>query len=117
LEDLELAPLAVDILRIVDKVEKVSPEVTAESLKELGLSEIQVQALIGFISLKGAGEGIIQQLKDLDITNKTFVCGLEELETVLQAAATFGLPAASYQVDLSIARGLDYYTGTVYEPS
>lgn len=115
LEDLELAPLTVDILRIVDKVEKVSPEATMEALKELGLSEIQVQALVGFISLKGAGEGIIQQLKDLDITNKTFVCGLEELETVLQAVAAFGLPAASYQVDLSIARGLDYYTGTVYE--
>lgn len=115
LENLGLSSLAVDVLRIVDKVEKVSPEATKEALLDLGLEEKQARALIGFISLRGAGSEVLGKLKGLGVENKTFARGVAELEEVLCYVAAFGLPAAAYQVDLSIARGLDYYTGTVYE--
>ena len=57
----------------------------------------------------------IEKLKKLEIKNETFITGVNELEFVIKNMGTFGIPKENYKVDLTIARGLDYYTGTVYE--
>ncbi len=57
----------------------------------------------------------MQQLKNLNINNEIFIEGLKELEAVNEYISFFGVPSENYMIDLTIARGLDYYTGTVYE--
>ena len=82
---------SVEILRIIDKIEKIGKESVIEELEK------------------------IEKLKELKINNETFEKGLEELELVYENIKLFGVPEENYKIDLTIARGLDYYTGTVYE--
>ena len=109
---LELEDKITDILRIVDKIEKVGKETVSEMLEELGVSKEQASKIVEFISTK---ENVIEFLKGLNIENELFQKGIEELEFVSKYMNDFGIPDEYYQIDLSIARGLDYYTGTVYE--
>jgi len=111
-KELELEDKITDILRIVDKIEKVGKDAVNEMLEELGISKEKIVRIVEFISTR---ENVIEFLKTLKIEDETFLKGLEELETVSKYMNDFGIPAEYYQIDLSIARGLDYYTGTVYE--
>lgn len=111
-KDLELEEKITDILRIVDKIEKVGKQVVAEMLEEIGVSKEKTEKIVEFVSKK---ENVIEYLESLNIENETFKQGLEEIKIVSKYMSDFGIPKEYYQIDLSIARGLDYYTGTVYE--
>ncbi len=115
LESLNIADKTVDILRLVDKIKKIPEEAFLGELKDLGLPEEKNIALLNFIKIKGLNNEIIAKLEDLKVENDNFVNGLAELKTVIEQAQNLGMPAQNIQIDLSITRGLDYYTGTVYE--
>ncbi len=77
---------------------------------------IPLIGILEFINIKGSNGGeVINKLKDLKVNNEIFQEGLKELETVVQYIGIFGVTEENYRIDLTIARGLDYYTGTVYE--
>ena len=109
---LDLQDKIVDILRIIDKIDKVGKDTIKEMLKEQGVSENSIEKIIEFVTTK---ENVIEYLKSLNIEDETFNTGVNELEQILRYVKAFGVPDNYYMVDLSIARGLDYYTGTVYE--
>lgn len=115
LESLEIADKTTDVLRLVDKIKKIPEEAFLGELKDLGLPEDKNNALLKFIKINGVNQDIIKQLESFNITNDNFVAGLSELKTVAKKAVELGVPEANIQIDLSITRGLDYYTGTVYE--
>ena len=106
---------AVEILRIIDKIDKIGKEAVIEQLEKLGVEVTAINKIVEFIEIKGSSDDKIQKLKDLKIENETFVKGVEELEFVVKNIRLFGIPEKNFNVDLTIARGLDYYTGTVYE--
>lgn len=104
-----------DIMRIIDKLSKIGVENVKEELKEINIDDNIINKLISFISINGTPIEIIDQLKILNIDNDTFYSGLDELETVINYSYNFGVDKSSLELDLTISRGLDYYTGTVYE--
>jgi histidyl-tRNA synthetase len=104
-----------DILRIVDKIDKQGKEKVAEELEGLGITGDSVTKILDFIEIKGNNEEVINKLRSLKVPLPLFAEGLAELETVAKAIEVFGVPRENFKLDLSIARGLDYYTGTVYE--
>lgn len=106
---------AVEILRVIDKIDKIGKEAVIEELQKLGTEENAIEKIMSFIEIDGTSDEKIQKLKELGITNETFVKGVEELEFVIKNMRLFGIPEENFKVDLTIARGLDYYTGTVYE--
>ncbi|MCQ2741150.1 MAG: histidine--tRNA ligase family protein [Alphaproteobacteria bacterium] len=115
LEHLGIADKTTDVLRLVDKIKKIPEEAFLRSLDELGLPKEANQKLLSFIKIKGLNKEIIAKLEDLKVENSLFNEGLSELKTVIEQALNLGMPAENMQIDLSITRGLDYYTGTVYE--
>ena len=114
-KELDLEEKSVDIMRIIDKIEKIGKENVIECLKDLELSENQINTIINFIEIDGTTEEKIDSLEKLNYTNEIFNEGLEELKQVVKYVKAFGVPDSNFKVDLTIARGLDYYTGTVYE--
>ncbi len=114
-KELDLEDKSVDIMRIIDKIEKIGKENVIECLKDLELSENQINEIIDFIEINGTTEEKINSLEKLNYTNEIFNEGLEELKQVVKYVKVFGVPNSNFKVDLTIARGLDYYTGTVYE--
>ena len=103
------------ILRIIDKIEKIGKQAVIEELKKIDVSEDAIEKIIEFIEISGTSKEKIEKLKNLNISNETFETGLKELEFVYNNIKLFGVPEENYKIDLTIARGLDYYTGTVYE--
>ena len=114
-EILALSDNVTDILRIVDKIEKIGREAVAEELGELGATPKQCQQILDFISISGTTQQVIDALRTYGGQNETFDAGVDELEAVAHGIAAFSVPEKNYRIDLCIARGLDYYTGTVYE--
>lgn len=114
-ENLELVKESTDIMRIIDKIEKIGEDNVKLELLELGIVEKNVIEILKFISINGNNDEKLKQLEKLNINNKMFNQGLMELKEVVKYIRLFGVPEANFDVDLTIARGLDYYTGTVYE--
>ena len=114
-ESVEQKENSAEILRIIDKIEKIGKEAVIEEFNKLGLKEEQINKIISFIEITGSSDEKIEKLENLGITNETYVKGVNELKTVVQNVRLFGVPDSNFMVDLTIARGLDYYTGTVYE--
>ena len=113
---LELSEKSGDIMRTVDKLDKIGAEkVKALLLSECGLSDGQAEEILKFIAITGSNAEVIAALEGYQGRNETFDLGLAELKAVCNNLAAFGVPEANFAVDLTIARGLDYYTGTVYE--
>ena len=106
---------SVEILRIIDKIEKIGKEAVIEELEKIEVSKQAIEKIINFIEISGTSKEKLEKLKELKIENETFKQGLEELEFVYENIKLFGVPEENYKIDLTIARGLDYYTGTVYE--
>ena len=104
-----------EILRIIDKIEKIGKDAVIEELEKIGVSEESINKIINFIEIDGTTDEKLQKLQDLNIDNDTFKLGLDELTNVVHYIRMFGVPDTNFKVDLTIARGLDYYTGTVYE--
>jgi histidyl-tRNA synthetase len=104
-----------EVLRIVDKLEKIGQAAAEEELAKLDVPSEDISKIFMFIGISGKNQEIISQLKKLGINNVNFVEGIKELEETAEAVFRFGVPEENLAVDLKIARGLDYYTGTVYE--
>lgn len=106
---------AVDIMRTIDKLAKIGKENVISELKEIGLDDQAIDRILKFIEIDGTTDEKIKKLKELNIQEEMFVEGLAELEQVVKYIRVFGVPDTHFKIDLTIARGLDYYTGTVYE--
>ena len=106
---------SVEILRIIDKIDKIGKEAVIEELGKLNIGKEQIEKIINFIEIDGSNNEKLEKLKALNIENDVFNKGLEELEFVYTNMKLFGIPEENIKLDLTIARGLDYYTGTVYE--
>ena len=112
---LELSNIVTDILRIIDKIEKIGEDATRSELSYLGIDDEKVSKIMNFIRISGNPFEKINKLKELSITDPVFNEGVSELETVITNIKDREIEESYYDVDLTIARGLDYYTGTVYE--
>ena len=112
---LELNSKVTDILRIIDKIEKIGEDEVKSELSLLDIDSDKVSKIIDFIRISGDAFIKIERLKNLGITDEVYNEGVNELETVINNIKARGLDSNFYDVDLTIARGLDYYTGTVYE--
>ena len=113
---MELSEKSGDIMRTVDKLDKIGPEkVSTILVDDCGLTAEQAQEILRFIAITGTNAEVISALEGYAGKNEMFDMGLEELKAVTKNLAAFGVPEANFAVDLTIARGLDYYTGTVYE--
>ena len=105
-----------DIMRTVDKLDKIgSDKVKGLLLTECGVDEAAADEILKFISLTGSNAEVISALEGYVGRNEIFDLGLSELKAVCENLGAFGVPEKNFAVDLTIARGLDYYTGTVYE--
>ena len=105
-----------DIMRSVDKLDKIGPEKVGVILMEdCGLTQEQKDEILKFIAIAGTNEEVLAALEGYRGRNEIFDQGLEELKAVTTYLSQFGVPQENFAVDLTIARGLDYYTGTVYE--
>ena len=105
-----------DIMRTVDKLDKIGPEkVKAILTGDLTVAPSDADEILKFIAISGGNDAVLSALEGYRGRNEIFDQGLEELNTVVRYLADFGVPAENFAVDLTIARGLDYYTGTVYE--
>lgn len=114
-ESLNQKENAVEILRIIDKIEKIGKETVIEELEKIQVPTDSINKILEFIEIEGTTDEKLQKLQDLNIENESFQTGLEELKQVVKYVRLFGIPDSNFKVDLTIARGLDYYTGTVYE--
>lgn len=106
---------SVAILRIIDKIDKIGKEAVEKELQDLNVSKEAISKIMNFIAIDGSSDEKIQELKELNFASETFKIGVQELEYVVKNMRLFGIPESNFKVDLTIARGLDYYTGTVYE--
>ena len=106
-----------DIMRTVDKLDKIGAAQVKELLmaEEIGLNAEQAGEIMRFIAINGSNAEVLQALEGYRGRHPLFDEGLDELTTVARYLSAFGVPQENFKVDLTIARGLDYYTGTVYE--
>ena len=105
-----------DIMRTVDKLDKIGAEkVKALLMDECGVDESAADEILKFIAITGTNAEVISALEGYVGRNEVFDLGLGELKAVCENLGAFGVPEENFAVDLTIARGLDYYTGTVYE--
>lgn len=102
-------------LRVVDKLEKVGAETVKQMLIDLDIKMADVTRILDFVCLTGSNQKILDSLRNMEVENETFKIGVEELSEVVTKAMEFGVPEKNIQIDLSVVRGLSYYTGTVYE--
>ena len=106
---------SMNVLRIVDKIDKIGEENVLSELSEFGVEKDKGEKILEFIKIKGSTDEIIKALNDLKIENEIFLEGLSEITEVVGYMRDFGIDENCFDIDLKIARGLDYYTGTVYE--
>lgn len=104
-----------NVLRIIDKMEKISRDELVAELKAIGLDKSQVERVLGFTAIAGSNDEILAALGQLGIESELFDEGVAKLRVLIDALRVMGVPESRFQIDLKIARGLDYYTGTVYE--
>ncbi len=114
---LDLTQKSGAIMRTVDKLEKIGAPQVKELLmgEDIGLTEQQAGEIMKFIAITGSNDQVLSALESYRGRSPLFDEGLDELKTVARNLAAFGVPEDHFVVDLTIARGLDYYTGTVYE--
>lgn len=114
-ESINLVGRETEVLRLVDKMEKMSRSEFHELLRKSGLDDEQISRLDEFTAISGTNDEILTKLGGLGITNDNFQKGLNNLSSLVANLRSFGMPENRFAIDLKIARGLDYYTGTVYE--
>lgn len=114
-ESLGLTGITTDVLRIIDKMEKISRDEVVAELSSIGLSEAQVKDVLEFVAISGDNDSILKSLTEMNVGSSLFDEGVSELETLVMALRKMGVSESRFAIDLKIARGLAYYTGTVYE--
>ena len=114
-EALGLQDKSIEILRLIDKLEKIGTEEVVKGLMKLGLTQESAEQLLELTHLRGPADEVLGVLRDKQLQNPTFVRGIEELERALDAARAAGAQESELEIDCSKARGLDYYTATVFE--
>ena len=113
---MELSEKSGDIMRTVDKLDKIgAAKVKVILMDDCGLTDTQADEILKFIAISGTNAEVLAALEGYAGRNEIFDLGLNELKAVTANLAAFGVPEENFAVDLTIARGLDYYTGTVYE--
>ncbi len=114
-EGIGAAAFSEQILRTIDKMEKISHDTLLELLAGIGLEQQQIEKIIAFTSLTGSNDEHISQLRNLEVSSDLYHEGIDRLEKVVSALRDMQVPEHRFAIDLKIARGLDYYTGIVYE--
>jgi histidyl-tRNA synthetase len=116
LDHLQMADKTVPVLRALDKLGKVGPDdVLKEMIEQASITEEQARGALGLAMVEGSNENRLSAVLERFGTNATVQQGVAKLRELLTACATAGVPEGRIAIDLSIARGLDYYTGTIYE--
>ena len=113
--ELDLEKTSVEIMRVIDKIDKIGRDNVIKGLQDLKIDDGKIEKIMSFIEIKGNTDEKIKALEELNFSNDLFTTGLDELKSVVKYVRAFGVPDTHFKVDLTIARGLDYYTGTVYE--
>ena len=114
-DELEISDKMTEILIIIDKLEKIGIDAVKDELRKIDVSEENIEKIEEFLNIDGTTDEKIIKLKDLNFSSEIFKNGLDELEEVIKYVRLFKVDEENFMVDLTIARGLDYYTGTVYE--
>lgn len=114
-DSLGITDNAAAVMQIIDKLEKIGQQKIEEELQTLGLASQVIKSIFSFIKITGSCDHVIAGLTKLGSTNEQFQLGLGELQQVIKLIKELGIPETHFAIDLTIARGLDYYTGTVYE--
>lgn len=114
-QSLNLEEQASDILRVIDKIEKIGKDEVIKELLGFPIDIEIINKIMNFISINGSNDEILYSLRNLNIASDQFNQGIEELEEVINGMRDFDVPEDYFKIELTIARGLDYYTGTVYE--
>lgn len=115
MESLGLADKSAEVLRIVDKIAKIGKDKVVEELVNIGLDKKSIDTVIKFIEIDGDDKKVFESLQSFGIKNEIFTEGISELTEVINSLAALGVPEKNYKINLTITRGLDYYTGTIYE--
>jgi len=115
LEQLDLKHASTAVLRALDKLEKVGPDAVRKELLDASINETQVQKIFSFASIRGDAEAVLKQLSVQLAGNELAQSGIDRLNTIRGALQAAGVSADHFEIDVSIARGLDYYTGVVFE--
>ncbi len=107
---------ATEIMHTIDKMDKIGANKVRQILMdEIHMFSHKADDIMDFMAINGSVSEVIEALERYKGMDETFDTGLEELKAVTKYLADFGVPEENFAIDLSIARGLDYYTGTVYE--
>ena len=115
-ESVNVKEKSVDIMRAIDKIEKIGKETLIAIFKDdYKIQDESINTIINFIEINGTTDKKLEKLENLKIDNELYKKGVEELKEVVKYIRLFNIPDEAFEIDLSIARGLDYYTGTVYE--
>jgi histidyl-tRNA synthetase len=115
MESLGLADKSAEVLRIVDKIAKIGKDKVVEELVNIGLDKKSIDTIIRFIEIDGDDKKVFESLQSFGIKNEIFTEGISELTEVINSLTALGVPKNNYKINLTITRGLDYYTGTIYE--
>jgi histidyl-tRNA synthetase len=110
-----LEQLATPVLRALDKFEKVGGEQVLKELEQNGLTNEQASSVLGLASITGTHDHVLGQLDQLLVGDELGQNGVGRLQEIAGAMIAAGVPAERFRIDVSIARGLDYYTGVVFE--
>jgi histidyl-tRNA synthetase len=116
LEQLGLADRSTAVLRALDKIGKIGPDAVAEEMiRVAGATSEQARRVLRLSEISGGNDEILREVESLVAGNETGQLGVAKLKEVLDAVQAAGVPGPRVRLDLSIARGLDYYTGTIFE--
>lgn len=115
LASLGIGHLSTGVMQTIDKIEKIGADEVRDLLVGLGVPADAIDIMFKFIAITGSPEEVLSALRDMDVRNDEFQTGMHELGEVTRYLKILGVPSDYYMIDLTIARGLDYYTGTVYE--
>lgn len=108
-------PDKISVLRIIDKLEKIGQQNITQELNDLGLNHEDIERTLALVELRGNNDEVLARLDTMGIDDVEYKQGLTELKQVIEAVKHFKVPSDNAKIDLSITRGLDYYTGTVFE--
>ena len=115
LQKLELTEQSVSVLRALDKLPKIGRDAVLAEMEGQSISSAQAEQVLDFAELTGTPAELLTQVEQMVSGKETGETGIAQLRELVEVATTAGLPASRINLDLSIARGLDYYTGTIYE--